>query len=507
MLDFRAASAYKDRLAEYQKRTGLKDSAITGLGQIEGRAVAISALDFSFLGGTLGSVAGERITRELDVALPLGDDPRHRGASRGDQPPGARRIGNGIERRGQCVGIGDGHAPAPYRPAAARGHSFSREPPYNGGMIDDFARADRVDTSPVSVTEGGGPWGSGGDESADGGDGGRVNPWTQPPRKRRAGLRAPGQPGLEELIRRSRARFGGGMPGGARPIWGYALAAFVALWLVTTSVHQIDPQERGVITRFGRYAGTLGPGLGLTMPAPVDVVTRVNVDQINSFDVPGSGGRNLVLTGDGNAIDLTYAVRWSVRDPELYLFEFAEPEDTIREVAESAMRGEIGHLTMDQAIGPLRSQIEVRVAARLQSILDRYHAGVVVQGVAIKQADPPQPVADAFKAVSAAQQQARADLNSAQSYAEQVNANALAAAAAFDKVYAAYKLAPDVTRKRMYYETMEAVLGKSDKIIVDTPGAANYLPIPIPQARGAPARPAPDVPAPPPAPAPAAGGQ
>ncbi len=371
-------------------------------------------------------------------------------------------------------------------------------------MIDDFARPDRVDTSPVSLTEGGGPWGNGDDDHASGGEGGRGNPWTQPPRKRRPGLRAPGQPGLEELIRRSRARLGGGLPGGARPIWGYALAAFVALWLVTTSVHQIDPQERGVITRFGRYAGTLGPGLGLTLPAPVDAVTRVNVDQINSFDVPASGGQNLVLTGDRNVIDLAYAVRWSVRDPERYLFEFADPEDTIRAVAESAMREEIGRVTMDEAIGPMRSPIEMRVATRLQSILDRYHAGVLVQGIAIKQADPPQAVGDAFKSVAAAEQQKQSDLAAAQAYAEQVGANAQAAAAAFDKVYEAYKLAPEVTRKRMYYETMEAILAKSDKIIVDTPGATNT--ITIPPARGA-VRTAPETPTPPAAAAaPAAGG-
>ncbi len=380
-------------------------------------------------------------------------------------------------------------------------------------MIDDVAAADRVDTSPTSLTEGGGPWGAGDDGSAGDGEGGRGNPWTQPPRKRRGGgLRASGQPGLEELIRRGRARFGGGMPGGARPIWGYALAAFAALWLITTSVHQIDPQERGIVTRFGRYAGTLGPGIGMTAPAPIDAVTRVNVDQINSFDVPESGGRNLVLTADRNIVDLAYSVRWSVRDPELFLFDFADPEDTIREVAQSAMREELAGVSMDEAIGPVRSQIEARAAIRLQSILDRYRAGVAIQGVAIKQADPPQAVADAVKAISAAQQQAQSYMNNARSYAEQVGANAQAAAAAFDKVYEAYKLAPAVTRKRMYYETMEAVLAKSDKIIVDTPGAANYLPLPIPQGRGAVPRVTPETPTPtPPVAAPAtpagAGGQ
>ena len=347
---------------------------------------------------------------------------------------------------------------------------------------------DSIAAPPPALNEEG-PWG-GRDGETDGAKGG--NPWTQPPPKRPrkpVGGRTPAS--IEELIRRSRARIGQGRPGGGRPIWGYAIAAFVVLWLVTTSFHQIEPQERGVITRFGRYAGTLSPGIGLTLPAPIDVVSRINVDQISNFDIPTSGGQNLVLTGDRNIVDLAYSVRWSVRDPELYLFELADPEDTIREVAESAMREEVSRVTLDQAIGPMRSQIESRVSARTQAILDSYRAGVVIEGVAIKQADPPQAVIDAFKEVSAAQQQSQAYLNNARAYSEQVSANAQAAATAFDKVYEAYRLAPEVTRKRMYYETMEAVLAKTDKVIVDMPGAAPYMPLPLAGGR---ARPAPAEP-------------
>ncbi len=352
------------------------------------------------------------------------------------------------------------------------------------GMIDEIGRVDR-DTTQALMSENG-PWGGrgegegpgGGKGSGPGGGDGPRNPWTGPSKKPKP-PRGPGQPSLEELLRRARTRFGGGIPsGGGRPIWGYALIVFALLWLGTTSVHRIDPQERGVITRFGAYAGTLKPGIGLTLPAPIDVVTRVNVDQIQNFDVPASGGQNLVLTGDQNILDLAYSVRWSIRDPELYLFELAEPEDTIREVAESAMREEMSRVTLDQAIGPMRSEIEARVATRMQALLDRYRAGVVVQGVAIRRAAPPQAVNDAFKDVSAAQQQAQAYLNNARAYAEQVTANAQAQAQAFDKVYDAYKMAPEVTKKRMYYETMEAVLGKTDKVIVDTPGANTYLPLP-----------------------------
>lgn len=370
-------------------------------------------------------------------------------------------------------------------------------------MIDDIARLDREQSGAAVLSEEG-PWGQGEEPGKDAGE--PRNPWTQPPRKRKPRLsRGEGAPpSLDELIRRSRARFSGGQLPSGRPVWGFALAAFVLLWLLTTSVHRIDPQERGVITRFGAYAGTLQPGIGLTLPAPIDVVTRVNVDQIQNFDVPASGGQNLVLTGDQNIIDLAYSVRWSVRDPEFYLFELADPEDTIRELAESAMREEMSRVTLDQAIGPMRAQIESRVVTRMQGLLDRYHSGVLVQGVAIRQADPPEAVNDAFKDVSAAQQQAQAYMNNARAYAEQVTAGAQAQAQAFDKVYEAYKLAPAVTKRRMYYETMEAVLAKTDKVIVDTPGANTYLPLPALQPR----KPAPPADAQPQAqaPAPAANG-
>jgi membrane protease subunit HflK len=355
-------------------------------------------------------------------------------------------------------------------------------------MIEDIARTDRGDT-PTAVLNEGGPWGGAPDgKDGDGGDTG--NPWTRPPRKRPRKVGAPGRPAIDDLIRRGRERFGGlgggGFTGGSfggQPIWGYALAAFVLLWLMTTSIHRIDPQERGVVTRFGRFEKTLSPGMNITFPAPVDTVTRVNVDQISAFDVPAAGGENLVLTGDQNIIDLAYSVRWSVRDPELFLFELAEPEDTIKEVAESAMREEIARVSLGDAIGPARAQIEARVAARMQSVLDRYKSGVTVEGVAIKQADPPAAVNDAFKDVSAAQQDAQTYLSQARAYAQQVQANAQGAATSFDKVYDAYKLAPEVTRRRMYYETMEAVLAKTDKVIVDTPGTQPYMPLPLPEAR------------------------
>src|SRR5205085_777614 len=138
----------------------------------------------------------------------------------------------------------------------------------------------------------------------------------------------------------------------------------------------------------------------LTMPAPIDVVTKLSVAEIRQVDIGSSseGGAYLVLTGDQNIIDLAYSVRWSIRDPELFMFELADPEDTIREVAESAMRAEMSRVSLQEAIGSGRGEIEGRVQLRMQQILDSYRAGVTVEGVAIKQADPPAAVNDAFKA-------------------------------------------------------------------------------------------------------------
>jgi membrane protease subunit HflK len=185
-----------------------------------------------------------------------------------------------------------------------------------------------------------------------------------------------------------------------------------------------------------------------------------------------------MLTGDQNLLDIAYSVRWNVRTPELYLFELADPDQTIKEVAESAMRAVVSGVSLTDAMGDKRAEIESQAAETMQRILDGYHSGIQVQGIAIKQADPPDEVNDAFKEVTAAQQDAQSYVNQARAYALQLTAKAQGEATAFDKVYEQYKLAPDVTRRRMYYETMEQVLSKVDKTIVETPGVTPYLPLP-----------------------------
>jgi len=344
---------------------------------------------------------------------------------------------------------------------------------------------------------GDGPWGGGGGSSGGGGSGGGdgkppKSPWGEGP-PRRPNRPAPrGGNEFDAFIRRSQAKLrdtlpggggGGGGSGGLRidnRVVTYGIVIVAALWIALTSTYRIDPQERGVVQRFGRYVATTGPGFHFKLPSPIDTVTKPKVEEILSVDIGGGEGgtENLMLTGDQNIIDIAYAVRWKIRDPELYLFELAQPEDTIREVAESAMRAEIGATTLNAAIGPQRAQIAEQVRERMQELLNSYRGGIEVRGVDIKQADPPAAVDDAFKKVSAAQQYAQEAVNKANGYSAQLAAVSQGAAAQFDAVYAQYRLAPEVTRKRMYLETMESVLSKIDKTIVETGAVQSYLPLP-----------------------------
>ncbi|MGN6277625.1 MAG: FtsH protease activity modulator HflK [Sphingomonas sp.] len=330
-----------------------------------------------------------------------------------------------------------------------------------------------------------GPWGSSGSsngpqEPTPPSDDENPGPWGGAPRKRRSPIRGPGGgASFEELMRRGRARFGGGLPGGNdRSIVLWAVLAVLCLWLVLTSMHSIAPGQRGVVTRFGRYSSTLGPGVGITLPSPIDRVKKIDVESIRTAELGSQTSEDLMLTGDQNLIDIAYSVRWNVRTPELYLFQLSNPDDSINQVAESAMRAVISQVTLQDAMGDKRSEIETSVAETMQRILDGYRSGIEIQGVAIQQADPPDEVNDAFKEVTAAQQDAKSYVNQANAYALQITAKAQGEATAFDKVYAQYKLAPDVTRRRMYYETMEQVLSKVDKTVVDTPGVTTYLPLP-----------------------------
>jgi membrane protease subunit HflK len=359
---------------------------------------------------------------------------------------------------------------------------------------------------------GGGSGGGGGDDDGTGGGGPRT-PWGQGPGPRKPGRGTGNVTSFDDFLKKSRDRFGGRFPSGdGRPYWLYGLIAFLLIWVLFTSIHRIGPRERGVVTVFGVYSTTLQPGARLSWPAPIARVQKIDVDNIREFTIPGGDGENLILTGDQNVIDLTYSVRWRVqRDrAQFYAFQLQDPEGTIRELAESAMRAVVSRMTLEEAIGSGRSDIENRVQQTMQDLLNDYRAGVEIQGVAVNRSAPPGPVNPAFLEVSAAQQQAQSYINDARAYALQLTARAEGEAAAFQKVYAEYRAAPEVTRRRMYYETMEKILSRIDSTIIEAPGVTPYLPLPELQRRGqaAPPAPAPAAPAPPRAQAaPAEGGR
>lgn len=355
------------------------------------------------------------------------------------------------------------------------------------------------------TTDNKGPWGTPqpDDEPNSGGDNGPSrkpsSPWlppsgdrSDPPRGQQRGA------SLEEMLRRGRGPFGPQLPQlpGGRALWLWAGVALLALWIAATSFWRLDPEQEGVVTRFGSYSRTVGPGISLTWPAPIERMERVSVREIRTADIPDGTAENLVLTSDANIVDLSYSVRWTISQPERYLFQLDNPDATLRAVAESAMRATVANYTLVQTLTSARTDIERQVQIRTQAILDRYRSGIRIEGVAVRGADPPGEVEEAFNNVNAARQRAEGRRNQARAYAEQVLRRAEGEAGAFDRVYAEYRLAPEVTRRRMYYETMERILQRADKTIVESGGVTPYLPLPEVRRRGggaaapAPAQPA-----------------
>ena len=258
------------------------------------------------------------------------------------------------------------------------------------------------------------------------------------------------------------------------------ILVLAAAWFFTTSVHFIQPREQGVVTWFGgKYSDTLNPGTNFTWPWPMNQVTVENVSQIRQEKVPDGTAEKLILTGDQNLVDLSYLIRWNISDLSLYQFQLEDPRDTLLEVGESAMRAAVAKQKLDTVLtGAGRAEIEQEVRERMQKRLDAYRSGITVQGIEINKTDPPSRVEEAFKDVSSAQQDADAAMNRARAIAQQLLARAQGDAAEFNNIYEEYKLAPEVTRRRLYYETMESVLSKTDKTIVEADGVTPFLPLP-----------------------------
>lgn len=329
----------------------------------------------------------------------------------------------------------------------------------------------------------GGPWGSGGGGNPQG----PRNPWGQGGGGGGRGGRGSGGgdgPDLDEFIRRSQEKLRKSMPGGGggANMFLLAIGALVLLWIVSSSFYLVQPGEVGVVKRFGEYERQAPNGLNFKLPAPIETVTKLNIEQENSIDIGGTGDQaeNFVLTGDQNIADIAYVVRWRIKPGEAdkFLFTLEQQESTIKEVAEFAMREAIARTPLTDAIGPQRAQVANQVQNRVQDVLDSYGAGIAITGVFFRKVDPPRTVEQAFKDVSAAQQDAQTFMNQANAYRQQIVSKAQGDTARFDAVYEQYRLAPEVTRKRLYMETMENVLSGTNKIILDADGVVPYLPLP-----------------------------
>ncbi|MBX7527820.1 protease modulator HflK [Qipengyuania sp. 1NDH10] len=360
------------------------------------------------------------------------------------------------------------------------------------------------------------PWGGEGDDSSGSGNDdapkgdkgkGPRNPWL-PPGSGGDGKRGPN---IEDIFKNrgpEGPRRKGGGPGGpnfrfpqrpgGKSWFPVVVVGILALGVLATSTHLIDPQEKAVVKRLGDYSRTMDSGLQFSFPFPIETVDIENVEGVRPIRIPGNDSQaKLILTGDQNLVDLSYIVRWNIKDLEQFKFRVVDPEETVQEVAEAAMRAAVAEKQLDETFsGEGRASIELDVLQRMQTTLDGYQAGIRVLGVEIEKADPPSQVVDAFRDVQVAEQNADAARNQAQGYAQQVLAQAQGEAEAFDKVYEQYRLAPRVTRQRLYYETMERVLSKTDKTIVEAPGVTPYLPLPEIRRRAQQSQPATTVTAP-----------
>jgi membrane protease subunit HflK len=308
------------------------------------------------------------------------------------------------------------------------------------------------------------------------------------------------------------------MPGGNLGGRGIALLVLGALVLWGFSgFFRVEPDELGVVLRFGKVVREVQPGLNYHLPYPVETVLTPKALRVNKIDIGmrliddsrrGSTVRDvpeesLMLTGDENIVDVDFSVLWKVKPTGVgdYLFNIQNPEGTVKAVAESAMREAIGRSDIQPILTGARQTIENAVQELMQKTLDHYGAGIFIQQVQLQKVDPPAQVIDAFRDVQAAridferaQNEAQTYANrvvpeargkvaqitqSAEAYRQQTVAEATGQTARFLQIYEQYKKAPDVTRQRMYLETMERVLGNTDKIILDSGagGVVPYLPL------------------------------
>jgi membrane protease subunit HflK len=347
--------------------------------------------------------------------------------------------------------------------------------------------------------------------------GGGRGPWGQGPRPT-----GPTPPNLDDILKRSQDRMKNFMPGGFGGGRGIAIivGVLVALWLLT-GFYRVDPGEQGVVLIFGAWDGnTQAEGLHWAPPSPIGSTFTPRVAQVRRLEVgfastdAGRGNstdrnmptESLMLTGDENIIDIDFEVFWQIEDAGKFLFNIQGQEETVKGVAESAMREVIGQRTLESALTKGRTEVAAETRELMQEILNSYDAGVLVSEVNLRKADTPPEVIDDFRDVQAAGADREARINEAQryraeilpeargqaaqivqkaeAYKAEVVARSQGEASRFIAVYNEYQQAQDVTRKRMYLETMEEILQNVNKVILDNKGGVvPYLPLPEVQKR------------------------
>ena len=361
------------------------------------------------------------------------------------------------------------------------------------------------------------PWNNG-----DPGDERGQNPWgggAPPPRPGRRGGRADGPKkpwgsgggpanDLDQLIARLQGWMRGLMPGGSPGRRGFVLLVIVlvAIWMAS-GIYHVQPDEQGVVLRFGAFTRTTAPGLNYHMPWPIETVELPAVTRVNRIDIGYRSSRetrqapaqdlaardvpaeSLMLTGDENIIDINFSVFWRISSGPDYLFNTRNPDATVKDVAESEMREVIGRTPIEPALTGARASIEQQVKDGMQAILDQYGAGVEITQVQLQRVDPPAAVIDSFRDVQRANTDAERMRNQAESYRNDIVPRARGDAAVivaqadadrqasiaqaggesqrFLSVLSAYDTAKDVTLKRLYIETMQAVLSHAQTLVLD----------------------------------------
>ncbi len=348
------------------------------------------------------------------------------------------------------------------------------------------------------------------------GGGGNQGPWGQGPwgqgggggpRRPNPGGRGPNPPDLDELIRKSQDKLKQVMPQGSRFGWLIPVV-LVALLIGYNSIYQVQPDERGVVLRFGTFNRIAEPGLHFAL-WPMETMDKPRVGAVRQINIGSDGSEGQMLTSDKNIINVPFSVFWRISDPREFLFDVADQERVIRAVSQSAMREVVGQTRAQAILTTGKNTVEAQVMEITQKLLEDYKAGVMITSVNLGDVQPPREVADAFAEVVRAGQNQQQLINEAEQYRNQqlrladgeaakliedasaykasTVAQAEGEAARFLSVYDQYKNAKDVTRERLFLETMEQVLGQTNKVIVEQgaggQGVVPYLPLPELQRR------------------------